>query len=352
MPQIATDGSLLSDSGVCLFLSTDRFRADIVRGGCCFVCGVQPGTVPFNDEHVIPRWVLRRFELFERTITLPNGSTFRYGQYKVPCCEGCNTVLGESIEKPVSAITEGGLEAVAAHVKEKGPWLLFYWLVLIYFKTHLRDLRLRESLDGRLGSNEKIGDRYDWEGMHHLHCLIRSPLVEASLCPEVLGSLYILPVDAQPLPEPFDYADLYQGQAVLVRLGSVCLVAVLNDAGAASSIFAPALRRLHLPLNPLQAREILARLAFINASLEVRPEFFSEVSAEEKVAIRVRHPPKVALVPFDQGLLGGFMERACLGLIREVGIPLSPEVQDHIKNGKWSFLPAEPESDGGSGSPA
>jgi hypothetical protein len=27
----------------------------------------------FNDEHVIPEWVLRKFNLFNRTLTFPNG---------------------------------------------------------------------------------------------------------------------------------------------------------------------------------------------------------------------------------------------------------------------------------------
>jgi hypothetical protein len=81
--QKTPDGSFLDHSGKVLFFSIDRFVNDICLGRCCFICGAQPGSKVFNDEHVIPEWVLRKFDLFDRTITLPNGGTVKYGRFKV-----------------------------------------------------------------------------------------------------------------------------------------------------------------------------------------------------------------------------------------------------------------------------
>jgi hypothetical protein len=62
------DGSVIDDNGKLIFFSTQRFVNDICLGHCCFICGAAPSSVPFNDEHVIPEWVLRRFGLFSKSI--------------------------------------------------------------------------------------------------------------------------------------------------------------------------------------------------------------------------------------------------------------------------------------------
>ena len=84
------DGSIEDHTGKVIFFSTDRFVNDICLGRCCFICGAQPGSKIFNDEHVFPDWLLRKFSLFDRTITLPNGRTLRYDRNKIPCCQDAN----------------------------------------------------------------------------------------------------------------------------------------------------------------------------------------------------------------------------------------------------------------------
>jgi hypothetical protein len=50
-------------------LVPERFIEDICLGDCCFICGAKPDEKPFNNEHILPDWVLRRYDLFARTIT-------------------------------------------------------------------------------------------------------------------------------------------------------------------------------------------------------------------------------------------------------------------------------------------
>ncbi len=95
------DGSVLDSSGKVLYFSCERFVRDIAEGNCCFICGADKATTKFNDEHVIPDWVLKRFRLHSRTITLPNDTEFSYGRYKIPCCERCNSLLGSTFETPI-----------------------------------------------------------------------------------------------------------------------------------------------------------------------------------------------------------------------------------------------------------
>ena len=75
---ITDDGSAVRDDGSVIVFSIERFIRNIVEGGRCFICGKSRDEVPFNDEHIIPDWALRRTGLYEREITLPNETLHRY----------------------------------------------------------------------------------------------------------------------------------------------------------------------------------------------------------------------------------------------------------------------------------
>jgi hypothetical protein len=81
--------TVITDDGKILLFGLQDFLDNIAKGDCCFICGANPGSKQFNDEHVIPDWILRKFNLHSKFINLPNGTRFNYGQYKVPCCEYC-----------------------------------------------------------------------------------------------------------------------------------------------------------------------------------------------------------------------------------------------------------------------
>ena len=65
------------DQGRVLYFSVERFIKDICERNCCFICGAFPSTVEFNDERILPKWVLRKFDLFNKRIGLPNEADFR-----------------------------------------------------------------------------------------------------------------------------------------------------------------------------------------------------------------------------------------------------------------------------------
>jgi hypothetical protein len=38
-----------------------RFVSKIAEGECCFVCGASPEVGSFNDEHILPAWLIKRY---------------------------------------------------------------------------------------------------------------------------------------------------------------------------------------------------------------------------------------------------------------------------------------------------
>lgn len=78
-----SDGSVVDSYGRILYFSFDRFMSEIVQGNRCFICGISPDVARFNDEHALPDWILRRYELHGRKMHLPNATSCEYRHFKI-----------------------------------------------------------------------------------------------------------------------------------------------------------------------------------------------------------------------------------------------------------------------------
>ena len=337
MLDITPDGSILNSDGKIIFFSVDRFISDIANGDCCFICGQQPYAVPFNDEHVIPDWLLRRFGLHWRLLEIPNRSGLRYGQLTVPCCVTCNEEMGERFEHPMSALFAGGFDAISQELKDHGPWTLFCWMALIFLKTHLKHKYLNYHLDRRKG-DMKIAELHSWEELHHLHCVVRSFHSGVEMDKEVLGSLVVLPAKVRSHFEKFDFIDLTGAQTMLLCIEDVAIIAVFNDSQSALTVAEEDFRRkIGGPLSPIQLREIAATLASINLQVGPRPRFYSEIDLlSESCRIRVERPEEVHIPDWDYELHGLIIHKLTEDLLAKLRD--NDQISDLVKSGRYTFL--------------
>lgn len=330
------DGSVQDSDGKIIFFSFDRFMSDIVRGNCCFICGVRPEDALFNDEHILPAWLLRKYNLHDKSVTLPNGTQLRYGGFTVPCCAQCNSLMGEQFENPISAMFAKGADEVIRELKENGAWRLFCWMCLIFVKTHLKDQFLDLHLDRRKG-NEKIGELHDWGQLHHIHCMARSFYSGCELSIETMGSLLVVPAKVRPHYESFDYVDLSFAKTMLLRIDEIAIITVLDDSQGALSIFSEKPNIIGGPVSPLQAREIAAHFAAINLQLDERTVFASEFdTVANKCAIVAHRPDQLTLSDWNNEILGNIMHRICDGMLG--GFPNREHISEQIKTGRHTFL--------------
>ena len=302
------------------------------------ICGAFPDETKFNNEHVIPKWILRRFNLYNRSINLPNGTSIRYDQYTVPCCADCNTFLGATFEKPIQQLVDKDPSEIENYVKSNGPWLIFLWIALIFLKTHLKDRTLRTSLDHR-GADGSLADLYEWENMHHIHCIVRSSYVGCSLDPGILGSFFILPVNTKFWGEAFDYRDLYVSKTILLRLREVCFIAVLNDSCAAWNVFS---QSSYLPFKlgtHIQFREIMAHLATLNLRLKKRPIFRSEFDLlHGQYKIIADLPQSLEIDDPDPKFFGKIFYACCEDILSQGQNSSLDQMKNDILEGKVTFL--------------
>jgi hypothetical protein len=328
------DGSLQLPDGKILAFSAQRFSEQVAKGSCCFVCGRLKESTAFNDEHVIPDWVLRKFGLHAQVIGLPNGTSLPYARYTLPCCSSCNAWLGANIEKPVSQLLSGTYTEVVSRMAPATWRVLFVWCALLFCKTHIKDSMLRLNRDRRSG-DAMIADRYDWIALHHIHSVARSTRMGVELALEVMGSVHILPACCHEPAAEFDYADNTIARSMLVRLGQLAIVAVLDDACAAFNALGGLMSRITRPLTELQLREVLACCADVNLRMKHRPKYFTEVGQGNAV-IRGVVPDRLELADFDAELFGEIFAHCSAGVRDAPGAP--SDLEQMIRSGKATSL--------------
>jgi len=265
-----------ADDGRILHFSYDDFLDRIVRGHDCFICGAEPSSKPFNNEHVIPNWILKSYGTPTSFMILPNATTIKNSHYTVPCCQECNTLLGQELEIPISQLLKKDYRTVAGILQSDERWYLrlFHWVCLLFFKTHLKDTYLEAERDRRLASG-KIGNSYCWHPLYHIHNIIRQHHTGARLTRDVQGTIVVFEALVEAETEEFDYLDNLNSHVVMVKIGKIVSLAVLNDSRFCLAGYKTFLSKINGALNSVQIRELFARLRYLNENIKRRPKYYS-----------------------------------------------------------------------------
>ena len=326
------DEDIIGSDGRILHFSLERFKRDIVEGNCCFICGASPSAKTFNDEHVIPDWILKKYNLYSQSITLPNSTQFKYNNYKVPCCLECNAELGDKFEKPISEIIKKGTAAILDQMNKDSGKLFIKWLSLIYFKTHLKDRNIRLFQNKQKG-NQMVGDFHFWNNFHYIHSFIRTFHTGVIIDPKSYGSFLVLP--AKNSPFPYDYSDSSYGNGVYIRLGAVFLVYLFNDCCIVSDVIEKlgAFKMIEAELSHWQMREFFAHALKINMQIKNRPKFYLQ---RNQLLLSVEKPYEVNFDEEHQK----YFRKICKGLfyVDMKDGRLSRSIYENLCNGNFSFI--------------
>jgi hypothetical protein len=338
--RLTADGSLLDDDRV-VYLSIPRFVEEVCHNGHCFVCGSAPDGAAFEQEHVLPDWLLRKHKLHDVKIGLPGGAGLTYPRYKVPCCAVCNRNMGRLLEEPVSALLSGGFAGLRSRFDPGVGGILYAWLSLIFFKTHYKDLFLKRDLKKPLEGN-RIADHYELEELHHIHCMARACYTRPAVDSAAIGSLFILHAASAPYYDEFDYVDMHEARTILVRSGDIALIGVLNDANICQRYLGSLLSRVTGSLSPVQLREVFAHASAINIALPNRPTFRSRVSGEGVYEIHADIPENPDVIRFDGEERLGFGKILEFALLPYLNLRSSShsaeEIRRHIGLGQMTYL--------------
>jgi hypothetical protein len=95
----------------------------------CFLCSRPLRTKNRTDEHIFPKWLQNKFDLWNCNLSLINRTDIRYRQLRVPCCKDCNRVHLSKIEDKMKRAASMGPAAVTA----LDPIIPYLWMGKIYF---------------------------------------------------------------------------------------------------------------------------------------------------------------------------------------------------------------------------
>lgn len=337
---IAADGSVTNRQGRLQFCSWKRFVADICEGDHCFICDRTEAQVAFNREHILPNWLLRKFDLHGKTMTLPNRTRHPYGSYTLACCIDCNGELGRIFETPISEAFDKDFAGLLAFIERDGLDRLFQWLALIFLKLHLKDRRLRKHRN-LSESDAPISETYEWPTFHHLHCLARAHHTGAAIGDHVLGSVILVQLEPDPDEEAFDLASVTDAFTLFLRAGDIALFAVFNDGQACAGAIDPILDRIKGMLNPIQARELAAELAAANLHLENRPSYRTLMSDADGSDLRIVSevdPAGPHFVDKDSDIVGFVKHFLLQHAVGNAAGRTAQESTELLRENKLSFL--------------
>jgi hypothetical protein len=237
---------------------------------CCFLCGSDLDDKNRTQEHIIPKWIQKKFNLWNQTITLLNGTDFKYSYLTIPCCFECNNKFLQPIEDLLIPAFNAGVDAIRQLDKD----LIFYWLGKIYFGMMYKELFL--SLEQKNPGKGKIltADYLKTFKAHHLFLQgIRGLHKFNGFSPY---SLYIVETQCpKQKEEQWDFFDSHNTMFITSRIGSVGLICVLQDGGASKHLEKHLEKYFKIPLHPLQFRELTAKILYKSMLLNRIPKFLS-----------------------------------------------------------------------------
>lgn len=254
--------------------------------GKCFLCGQVLSGINSADEHIFPKWLQNRFQLWDKSLELLNGTTIPYRRLLIPCCKQCNSYFLSQVEDSIRKAHSSGFETFKALPR----LMIFQWLSKIFFGLLFRELSLlNDRRDPSLGFvvSEEMIKRY--RVLHYFLQSVRLPFVFRAFQPWSIFIFRLLPFNDE---RDFDYYDVLHTLTFGLRLGEIGVIASLQDVGLQEQLQAKLQVVLEpLRLHPIQFAEIMARVTYGNLQMTRDPKFMISEAPDP------RHPTEVILSP-------------------------------------------------------
>jgi hypothetical protein len=197
------------------------------------------GEATSNDEHIIPRWMQRRYHLGNQTYHLPNATTIRYKHARIPVAERHNT----SFSRIEGRVADG----VAT------PPELYLWALKIHIGLIYKDANLKFDI------TDPSGETF-WDVSDFAHEVAMFRMLyevwnnDGSISPSPFGT--VLQFDALTRSDGFDFIHELQSGTICFQLGRKALfVSLWDQADGLEVDFNGTIERYHRPFVQSQATE-------------------------------------------------------------------------------------------------
>ena len=265
-----------------------------LTGDLCFSCGRQPTTG--QGEHVIPKWLQKRFNLANERIMLINGTYLPYRSLTVPCCNDCNNGFLRNIENSiVEFVSNSAVERAAYRLK------LAQWMCKILIGLLVKEKAL--PFDRRNPGKGSIAPPDILEDFMHAQLILQSARKETifhALHGDFPFSLYLYKVVPDSSFGNFDLSTHLGGQSISLRIGTVGVIFV-NDGGLQMEVGSMGpLGLAGKELHPIQFSEVTARVHY-KASLRDATHSYVSNKTPERLLVNQTAVHPYTNIRFEDG---------------------------------------------------
>lgn len=231
----------------------------------CFLCGIKLTKTNRTEEHIFPRWLLNRYDLWNNTLVLLNRKSIQYRKIKIPSCKKCNSVHLGKLEKTIEQASRKGYREFIRVPKVR----IFQWLQKIYYQILYMELRLlfnpAKKTEGTIIDKETL-KRY-----RMCHLFLQSIRIKVKFHKPYPWSIFIFKVQEYKENKlNFDFKDNLFFLTIAIRLGDIGIIGCLQDNNAQEMMFKDYFRKIRrITLHPFQFDEIIAKV-FYKESLRNR----------------------------------------------------------------------------------
>lgn len=251
----------------------------------CFLCGT---TISDQNsfEHIFPKWILHKYNLWDQKLMLPNRTSITYRQLTIPCCSTCNNVYLSQVEKISKEAHESGYQEFS----NLDELIIFQWIAKIYYGLLFKHLSLlvdrKEKGKGTILSPDQL------KHYQMLHELLQSVRVKFEFNLGTPWSIFLFKTHQYGDERDFDYYDM-PSINFSIRIGEVGIVACLGDNGALKEDYAEYVKQFEdIKLHPVQFSEIAAFITYKTSLINRIPNYLVMTSPNSEVV-------KVATMPIQ-----------------------------------------------------
>lgn len=260
-------------------MSTDPFSSLRTDDDSCFLCGAQVSII--SQEHVFPKWLQHRYNLWNQSIELLNETRIPYRSLLIPCCARCNNEDLSRLEQTIAASVGAGFEAASRVDKHS----LYLWAGKLFFGILRKEIAL--FLERSTPTAGTIFPKESLRSFSALHLFLQGIRGEHEFPDAVPYSVLVCNLHDLGPSRNFNFCDSLFHMTLAIRLGEVGVIIALEDAGLTEQTYGRyvtevAGRKLH----PIQFDELYAKILYQVSLIEGGVTYLTSTQDSKPVPAR------------------------------------------------------------------
>lgn len=255
----------------------------------CFLCGKKLNNSNRSNEHVFPKWLLRKFNLWDARLYLLNNTSIPYRQLTIPCCKACNQGHLSDLEE----IVKDRIDSYK-YFKKLPEKKIFLWIQKIYYGILRKERSL--SLDRKSETPESILSDETLEIYKMCHYFLQSLRFSTKFYGMKPWSIFLFKTKKyKNRKKNFDFMDNSSCLTVAIRVNNIGIIACLQDNGTQKRLFSSYFEKFSKEeLNPIQFNELVAKIFYRESLRKFTPKYLISLNNKtlELCSISLNSPHK------------------------------------------------------------